>query len=73
MILRSFISPVEVHANRLVKYADVAALAAPLNRAEPPHLLAFLNLLLSAALTETSLKGNLEPIRDLQTWLLESA
>jgi hypothetical protein len=71
MILRTFITPDEVYPDRAVTYADVATLAATLNRAESLHFLAFLNLLLSAALTETNLKGDLEPIRDVQTWLFQ--
>ncbi len=70
MISRAFISPAEVYPGRIVAYADVAALASTLNRAEALHFLAFLNLLLSAALTETKLKADVGPVRDVQTWLL---
>jgi hypothetical protein len=69
MIGRAFISPAELYPGRSVTYAEVATLASTLNRAEALHFLAFLNLLLSAALTETKLKADVGPVRDVQTWL----
>src|SRR6266566_8219095 len=67
MIHRSFISPNELKAGRVVTYAEVSAIAATLNQAEALHFIGFLNLLLSSAMTESKLNGVLEPARDVQT------
>jgi hypothetical protein len=69
VIGRAFISPAEVYPGRSVTYAEVAALASTLNRAEALRFSAFLNLLLSAALTESNLKADVGPVRDVQTWV----
>ena len=73
IVERTFISPDELYAGRVVTYAEVAERAAELNRAEALHFLGFANLLLSSATSETYLTNRLEPIRDVQTWLLREA
>ncbi len=67
--MRTFISPEEVYAGRRVEYDEIVRLAASLNRDEALHFLAFLNLLLSAATTESELTNKLEPVRDVQHWV----
>lgn len=68
-VVRAFISPEEVYPGREVTYAEVSAIAATLNRAEALRFLGFLNLLMSAAVAETHLSGNVQPIHDIQTYL----
>ncbi len=68
-ITRAFISPEELYPERQVTYDAAATLAASLNRAESLHFLAFLNLLLSSATTETELTNRIEPVHEVQTWL----
>jgi len=48
-VRRAYISSEEVYPGREVTYAEVAALAATLNRTEALHFLGYLNLLLSSA------------------------
>ena len=62
-------SPYELYPGCAVTYAELAALASKVNRAESLHFLAFLNLLLSSATTEKKLKGDLTPVRDVQSWI----
>lgn len=69
-ILRSFISPEEIVPGRTVDYAELSALASTLNRDEALGLLGFLNLLLSSATIETKVTNRIEPVRDVQTWLI---
>ncbi len=68
-VVRSFISPEEVYPGRQVTYGDVCAIAATLNRTEGLKFLGFLNLLMSAATTETHLKHDIQPVHDIQTFL----
>ncbi|ODS53499.1 MAG: hypothetical protein ABS36_12720 [Acidobacteria bacterium SCN 69-37] len=69
-IIRTFISPEEVFPGRSVDYAELSGLASTLNRDEALHFLGFLNLLLSSATIETEFTNNVEPVRDVQTWLI---
>ena len=68
-VVRSFISPEEVYPGRQVTYAEVSAIAATLNRTEALTFLGFLNLLMSAATTETHLKNDVQPVHDVQTFV----
>jgi hypothetical protein len=68
-ITRAFISPEELYPDLPVTYDAIAALAAALNRAEALHFLAYLNLLLSSATTETELTNRIEPVHEVQTWV----
>lgn len=69
-VVRTFISPEEVFPNRVVAYDELGRIAASLNRDETLHFLGFLNLLLSSATIEAHLTNNVEPVRDVQTWLI---
>lgn len=69
-IIRAFISPEEIVPGRTVDYAELSALASTLNRDEALHFLGFLNLLLSSATIETDFTNKIEPVRDVQTWLI---
>ncbi len=69
-ILRTFISPDEIVAGRIVTYEELVERASTLNRAEALHFLGFLNLLLSLATIEMALSHKLDPVRDVQTWLI---
>jgi hypothetical protein len=69
-IVRAFISPEEIDPGRTVEYAELAAIASTLDRDEALHFLGFLNLLLSSATIETDFTNNLDPVRDVQTWLI---
>ena len=66
-IVRAFILPDEVYPGRVVTYAELAALAATLNRVEALKFLGFLNLLLSSATAETHLTNRVPPVHDVQT------
>jgi len=68
-IARAFISPDEVYPGRVVTYAELAAMAATLNRVEALKFLGFLNLLLSSATAETHLTNRIEPVHEVQTRL----
>ena len=68
-LVRAFISPEEVYLGRKVTYAEVSAIAATLNRDEALKFLGFLNLLMSAAVAETHLSNNVQPVHDIQTYL----
>jgi hypothetical protein len=69
-IVRSFISPEEIDPGRTVEYSELAMIASTLNRDETLQFLGFLNLLLSSATIETDFTNNLDPVRDVQTWLI---
>jgi hypothetical protein len=69
-IIRAFISPEEIVPGRTVDYGELSALASTLNRNEALHFLGFLNLLLSSATIETDFTNKIEPVRDVQTWLI---
>ena len=69
-IIRAFISPEEIVPGRTVDYSELSALASTLNRDEALHFLGFLNLLLSSATIETDFTNKIEPVRDVQTWLI---
>ena len=68
-VIRAFISPDEIEPGRKVTFEELSAIAATLNRGQALEFLAFLNLLLSSALVESSLTNKLEPVRDVQDWL----
>ena len=68
-LARSFISPEDLYPGREVTYQELSSLAATLNRDEALKFLGFVNLVLSAATTETHLTNNLQPIHEVQTWL----
>lgn len=69
-IIRAFISPEEIVPGRRVEYAELSALASTLNRDEALHFLGFLNLLLSSATIEADFTLKIEPVRDVQHWLI---
>jgi hypothetical protein len=59
MIHRTLVSSNKLYEGRSVRYEAVVAIATTLNRREALRVVAFLNLLLSSATTETQLKGDL--------------
>lgn len=69
-IIRTFVSPEEVYPDRVVTYDELSELATRLNRSEALEFLGFLNLLLSAATLEMERTNRIEPVRDVQTWLI---
>ena len=69
-IVRAFISPEEIVPGRRVEYAELTAIAATLNRDEALQFLGFLSLLLSSATIESDLTLKIEPVRDVQHWLI---
>jgi hypothetical protein len=69
-IIRAFISPEEIVPGRTVDYAELSMLASTVNRDEALEFLGFLNLLLSSATIETDFTNKIEPVRDVQTWLI---
>jgi hypothetical protein len=71
VVTRAWVSPEEVYPGRNITYADLSAFAGQLNKSEALKFLGFLNLVLSAATTETRLTNRLEPVRDVQIWVLQ--
>lgn len=71
-VLRTFVSPEEVYPGRSVSYEELVRIASGINRTEGVKYLGVLNLLLSAATTETHFTNRLEPVRDVQTHILRN-
>ena len=69
-IVRVFISPEEVYPGRVVTYEELSRRASDLNRSAALEFLGFMNLLLSSATLETTFSKRIEPLRDVQTWLI---